>query len=127
MIGLIEEFKNKATTAKVKWTTAPCEEVCKLTSEQAFNEEAIEKISKKLGALANPIRLKIGFLILTYKELTTCEFERALNLPQSVVSYHLQALCKAGILKRKVHGPWSFYSLVETFELTKLLELAGGK
>ncbi len=88
-----------------------CRPDLKITKQVSFDNGSIEKISKKTGSLANPIRLKILKLLKEYDELCVCEIETALDLKQSKVSYHLATLIDGGVIKRRDAGSWSFYSL----------------
>jgi len=71
----------------------------------------VKKISKKFLALSSPTRLKMVHLLRKHRKLCVCEIESAMKMQQSKVSYHLRILVNAGILKREVHAPWSYYSL----------------
>jgi ArsR family transcriptional regulator len=62
-------------------------------------------------ALGDRIRVQMVHLLGQREDLCTCEFEELLGLGQSKVSYHLNALLKAGIVEREVHGTWSHYKL----------------
>jgi ArsR family transcriptional regulator len=75
------------------------------------DDEEVKKISKKFLALSNPTRLKIVHLLKKHRKLCVCEIERAMKMQQSKVSYHLGILIKAGLLRREMHGLWSYYSL----------------
>jgi len=91
----------------------PCRPVLKIEGKVSFNENGITELHRKTHALANPIRLKILKLLVEYGELCVCEMERALELKQSKISYHLGLLMEGGLVKRRQSGPWSFYSLSE--------------
>jgi ArsR family transcriptional regulator len=43
--------------------------------------------------------------------ICVCEFERAFDIGQSKVSYHLRKLKEAGLVREERRGRWSFYSL----------------
>jgi ArsR family transcriptional regulator len=43
--------------------------------------------------------------------ICVCEFERAFDMGQSKVSYHLRKLKDAGLVREERRGRWSFYSL----------------
>ena len=43
--------------------------------------------------------------------ICVCEFERAFDMAQSKVSYHLRKLREAGLVREERRGRWSFYSL----------------
>jgi len=41
--------------------------------------------------------------------LCACDLERALGISQSVVSHHMDALCRAGLVVREKRGRWMYY------------------
>jgi ArsR family transcriptional regulator len=69
------------------------------------------RLAAVAGALGDPIRLQIVYLLGQYADLCTCEFEEILGLGQSRISYHLKTLLEAGVVAREVHGTWSHYRL----------------
>ena len=41
--------------------------------------------------------------------LCACDLEEALGVSQSVVSHHMDALCRAGLVRREKRGRWMYY------------------
>jgi ArsR family transcriptional regulator len=41
--------------------------------------------------------------------LCACDLEDALGVSQSVVSHHMDALCRAGLVLREKRGRWMYY------------------
>ena len=41
--------------------------------------------------------------------LCACDLEEALKVSQSVVSHHMDALCRAGLVLREKRGRWMYY------------------
>lgn len=109
----------------IKDVTSSCEDVCRIHEPIPFDEEHIERMSDKFSGISNTTRLKIILLAMKYGEIATCEVEKALNLSQSKVSYHLLNLLHAGILQRRTYGPWSFYSLKDKAEISEMFKLVG--
>jgi ArsR family transcriptional regulator len=99
-----------------------CSDVCRVTNKELFNEEYVKSLTGKFSTVSNPIRLKMLLLLQKYGELTTCEFEKALELPQSKVSYHLKILVDSGILMREPYRQWSFYKLKDDSFFQKALK-----
>lgn len=99
----------------------PCRPTLKIIGKETFNEKEIESIVKKTNALANTIRIKIIKLLLINSELCVCEIEKALQLKQSKVSYHLALLVNGGFISRRQSGPWSYYTL--NHNATAILQL----
>src|SRR4030095_12875209 len=46
--------------------------------------------------------------------LCACDLEEALGVSQSVVSHHMDALCRAGLVLREKRGRWMYYRRNET-------------
>lgn len=118
-------MKQKDVVLHIKSATNSCEEVCRIHDHLPFDEERIERMADKLGAISNSTRLKIILIAMKYDEITTCELENALSLNQSKVSYHLLNLLNADIVERRTYGPWSFYRLKDKAEISKMLNLIG--
>ena len=72
-------------------------------------------------ALSDPKRLQILDLLKARGEsccslvgsqeagLCACDLEEALGISQSVVSHHMDALCRAGLVLREKRGRWMYY------------------
>ncbi|GBE18558.1 MAG TPA: ArsR family transcriptional regulator [Euryarchaeota archaeon] len=88
-----------------------CRPTLQILGKESFDEKEITSIVKKTNALANKIRIKIIKLLLKNPELCVCEIEKALDLKQSKVSYHLALLVNGGFINRRQSGPWSYYTL----------------
>ncbi|MEO8347957.1 MAG: metalloregulator ArsR/SmtB family transcription factor [Acidobacteriota bacterium] len=41
--------------------------------------------------------------------LCACDLEESLGISQSVVSHHMEALCRAGLVVREKRGRWMYY------------------
>lgn len=41
--------------------------------------------------------------------LCACDLEESLGISQSVVSHHMEALCRAGLVVREKRGRWVYY------------------
>jgi ArsR family transcriptional regulator len=63
-----------------------------------------------LRAVAEPLRWRIVAL-LGREELCVCHLVEALDAPQSLVSHHLRALRKAGVVETERHRYWTYYRL----------------
>ena len=82
---------------------------------------AVVRIAKALG---DPVRLQVLELIaggraccdLPTEEtipdgVCVCELQQRLGLGQSLVSYHLRVLKKAGLVREEPRGRWTYYLL----------------
>jgi ArsR family transcriptional regulator, arsenate/arsenite/antimonite-responsive transcriptional repressor len=74
-------------------------------------------------ALADPTRLRL-LRLLGRGELCVCDLMAILRLPQARTSRHLGTLKKAGLVKSRKDGLWSYYSLTRPRDAVhrKLLE-----
>jgi len=61
-------------------------------------------------ALSEEIRLRI-IKLLEGGELCVCDLVAALNMSQPKVSFHLNALKEAGLIKDRKQGKWTHYRL----------------
>jgi ArsR family transcriptional regulator, arsenate/arsenite/antimonite-responsive transcriptional repressor len=67
-------------------------------------------ITKQFRALADENRLKIVDM-LRGGERCVCELTDALDLGQSLLSFHLKTLKDAGLVVDRREGRWAYYSL----------------
>lgn len=81
----------------------------KITIE--LNPESTSSLASVFSALAEPARLLIVRLLVSYGETCTCEIVSALKLAQPTVTHHLKILEEAGIIYRKPKGKWTYFGL----------------
>ncbi len=81
-----------------------------------------DKTERILRALANKTSIAIVSAILKYGEACACELVPALNMSQPLVTTYLRKLYFAGILKKREHWRYAFYSINEDYRalLTRL-------
>ncbi|MBC7098881.1 winged helix-turn-helix transcriptional regulator [Candidatus Bipolaricaulota bacterium] len=80
------------------------------------------RLSERLKALANPIRLRaLGLLLSVDEPVCVCELADALGIPEYKVSRHLSALKAAGFVAGEHRGPWVYYEPVPS-DLLEALE-----
>jgi ArsR family transcriptional regulator len=70
------------------------------------------QIAEVLKVLAEENRLKI-VCILKKGEHCACKIVKHLDLPQNLVSHHLNKLKEAGLITGRKEGIWIHYSLTE--------------
>jgi ArsR family transcriptional regulator, arsenate/arsenite/antimonite-responsive transcriptional repressor len=81
-------------------------------------------VTRQFRALSDENRLKIVDL-LRGGEVCVCDLTDALELGQSLLSFHLRTLKEAGLVQDRREGRWAYYSLnAEAFAL--LQEFVGG-
>jgi ArsR family transcriptional regulator len=78
-----------------------------------LDEEAAVELERLFQALADRHRLKVVNMLAQAEgeAKCVCEFQEALGLKQSTVSYHLKQLIDAGVIAREQRGRFAFYSL----------------
>lgn len=93
----------------------------RLPDQDVAGQETIFK------ALANEDRLRV-LETLRESECCGCELQVVLDAPQSTVATHLRKLKKAGLVKSRKKGKWSYYRIADTavFELLDLARAVQG-
>jgi ArsR family transcriptional regulator len=78
-----------------------------------LSRDAAEQLARLLRAVADPARLQVLSLIRAAEggEACVCDLTEPLGLTQPTVSHHLKVLTEAGLLVKRRHGLWSFYSI----------------
>jgi ArsR family transcriptional regulator len=83
------------------------------------------RLSEVLQTISNPSRLRILEILHAKGETCVCEFEAALGLTQSNISFHLNLLRKTGLVTSQKVGKWAFYTLEVEVLRSFLEQLAG--
>ena len=76
---------------------------------------ALATLTSALKLLSDPVRLRLCGL-LAQNELAVQEMVAATGMQQSRISNHLTQLKRAGLVRDRREGTWSFHSLVEPSE-----------
>lgn len=69
----------------------------------------LDRSTRLLKALADPVRLRLLNLLAGDREVCVCHLREALGLPQPTVSRHLAYLRKNGLVAARKEGLWVFY------------------
>lgn len=69
----------------------------------------MDVLLEQLRALADGTRLKI-FKLVERRELCVCQIVPVIGLSQPTVSVHLGKLKRAGLVRERRAGQWSYYS-----------------
>lgn len=72
--------------------------------------DSLSLITRQFRALADPTRLQIVDL-LRGGERCVCELTDALDLGQSLLSFHLKTMKDAGLVTDRREGRWAYYKL----------------
>lgn len=83
----------------------------------------MENLLRIFKALSEETRLRI-LKLLERGELCVCDLVAALDMVQPKVSFHLNALKRAGFIKDRKEGRWSHYSLDESDLFRRFLILS---
>jgi ArsR family transcriptional regulator len=71
---------------------------------------ATEVLASRLKVLGEPTRLEI-VRRLAVEDLCTCHLVADLGITQPLVSHHLRALRRAGLVRTEPAGPFTYYGL----------------
>lgn len=79
-----------------------------------LSAERAAALARTLKAVADPVRLRLVWLVAAHEggEACVCELTEPLGLTQPTVSHHLKVLVDAGIFTRDKRGVWAYYALV---------------
>jgi ArsR family transcriptional regulator len=80
------------------------------TSPRKAPRPPSRRVAARYRALADETRLRV-LLALTGREVCVCELVEALDVPQSLLSFHLRTLLDAGLVRAERRGRWNFYTL----------------
>lgn len=70
--------------------------------------EAVE-LARVLGALADPVRLRLLSLVASRAEICSCDLEGPLKRSQPTISHHTRVLAEAGLLIGEKRGRWMWW------------------
>ena len=102
--GIIEEIPKDIAVSLAEAGGLPW--LCSLIPAESFLQDQVT-IHK---ALADPLRLKILFL-LSAQPLCVCVIKHCLRIADSKLSYHLSVLREAGLVESRHDRNWLIYSL----------------
>jgi ArsR family transcriptional regulator, arsenate/arsenite/antimonite-responsive transcriptional repressor len=68
-----------------------------------------EELARVLGALADPVRLRLLSLVASQAEICSCDLEAPLGKSQPTVSHHTKVLAEAGLLVGEKRGRWMWW------------------
>ena len=90
-----------------------------LTSDQAI------EAARLLGALGDPVRLRMLSMIAVSGEVCSCDLELPLGKSQPTISHHTSVLADVGLITGEKRGRWMWWRVVpgRLDEVTRLLSL----
>ena len=94
---------------------------------EPLSEQAATEMTKKLKALADPVRLRLFSAIASHSggEACVCDISGGIDVSQPTVSHHLKVLRDAGLLTSERRASWVYYAVIPEAlsELSALLAL----
>ncbi len=85
---------------------------CTPLAREPITTEQAEGVTRLLKALADPVRLRLMSMILSYEggeACAMCDLTEGFDLSQSTLSHHLKVLHDAGLVDRDKRGVWVYY------------------
>lgn len=82
-------------------------------------------LARQLGALADPVRLRLVSIVASGGEICSCHLETPLGKSQPTISHHTKVLAEAGILVGEKRGRWVWWRIVPE-RLAELRRALGG-
>ena len=79
-----------------------------------LDDRAVRRLAAPVRALADPTRLTVALALHEADELCVCDLAWILERAQNLVSHHLRALHRAGLVESRRDGKVVFYRLSET-------------
>src|ERR1700689_984688 len=90
---------------------APGARCCTPLIAEPVSAAEAEEMSVLLKAIADPVRLRLGFVIASHQggEACVCELTGAFELTPPTISHHLKILREAGLIESERRGTWVYY------------------
>ncbi|MDP8928928.1 MAG: metalloregulator ArsR/SmtB family transcription factor [Actinomycetota bacterium] len=92
--------------------SAPPEACCSSLLESPVTGDEAAELARLLGALADPVRLRLFSLVAARGEVCSCELEAPLGKSQPTISHHTRVLAQAGLIAGEKRGRWVWWSIV---------------
>ncbi|MDA8148024.1 MAG: metalloregulator ArsR/SmtB family transcription factor [Actinomycetota bacterium] len=77
-----------------------------------LSAQEAEELARTLGALADPVRLRLFSLVAATHEVCSCELEAPLGRSQPTISHHTKVLADAGLIVGERRGRWTWWHVV---------------
>jgi ArsR family transcriptional regulator, arsenate/arsenite/antimonite-responsive transcriptional repressor len=98
---------------------------CGSVTEAPLTEEASVELAGVLGALADPVRLRLLSIVASQVEVCSCDLEAPLGRSQPTISHHTKVLAEAGLIAGDKRGRWTWWR-VEPSRLEFVRQALGG-
>jgi ArsR family transcriptional regulator len=84
---------------------------CASLVESPLDESEAVELSRVLGALADPVRIRLLSIVAVQGEVCSCDLEGPLAKSQPTISHHTRILAEAGLLDGDKRGRWMWWSV----------------
>jgi len=112
----------RAKTIDVREEGALC---CPSVVGAPLDETEATGLAVVLGALADPVRLRLLSIVASEREICSCNREGPLGKSQPTVSHHTRVLADAGLLVGEKRGRWVWWRVDEA-RLAEVRKALGG-
>jgi ArsR family transcriptional regulator len=85
---------------------------CSPVTGGVLDDQEAADLAGLLGALADPVRLKMFSMIAASGEVCSCDFEEPLGKSQPTISHHTRVLAAAGLIQGEKQGRWTVWRMV---------------
>lgn len=82
-----------------------------------MTDQQVERLSRVIQALTEPVRLYIVLLLVEHGELAVKDIRQRLQIPQSSVSGKLAKLTRLNLIQPRRDGILVYYSLVDPLSI----------
>jgi ArsR family transcriptional regulator len=112
----------RAKTTVVEEDGALC---CPSVVDAPLDDAEAAGLAGVLGALADPVRLRLLSIVASEQEVCSCNLEGPLGKSQPTVSHHTKVLAEAGLLVGEKRGRWVWWR-VDKARLAEVRKALGG-
>jgi len=84
---------------------------CASVVDAPLGEDEAAELAGVLGALADPVRLRLFSLVAARGEVCSCELEEPLARSQPTISHHTRVLAEAGLICGEKRGRWVWWTI----------------
>ena len=98
---------------------------CGSVVDAPMSLDEANELSRVLGALADPVRLRLLSIVASQSETCSCDLEGPLAKSQPTISHHTKVLAEAGLIVGEKRGRWTWWR-VEPSRLHAVRRALGG-
>lgn len=85
---------------------------CGSVFEAPLGADEASDLARLIGALADPVRLRLLSLVAARGEVCSCDLEVPLGKSQPTISHHTRVLSEAGLVVGERRGRWTWWRVV---------------